>query len=379
MFRGNFFHALSVFAGTIIGVGLFSLPYLAIKSGFRTMIVYFFFLATVVILVDLMYGEVASRTFRRKRLPGYVKKYLGKKWQKLAAISSALSFYGALLAYLIVGGEFLTALCQPFFGGNNFIYTLAYFILGALLIYVGIKHIAQTEFYCFILFFVILAAIFYRSYPMIEIKNFFNFNWQNLLLPYGPILFSLSGAALIPEVKEMLKAEPKKLKRVIISGVILASLAYLFFIFIVVGLTGRSTSMEAITGLKEFFGNGIIKLAFAFGFLTTFTSFITLGLTLNKTFHFDFKLNKNLAWLLTCFIPFSLYLLGMKDFIGVISFTGAVMIGAEAILIILVYLKAKTKGDVKPAYELKLPMALIYFLVLFFIAGVAYQIVYFIR
>jgi len=343
------------------------------------MIVYFFFLATVVILVDLMYGEVASRTFRRKRLPGYVKKYLGKKWQKLAAISSALSFYGALLAYLIVGGEFLTALCQPFFGGNNFIYTLAYFILGALLIYVGIKHIAQTEFYCFILFFVILAAIFYRSYPMIEIKNFFNFNWQNLLLPYGPILFSLSGAALIPEVKEMLKAEPKKLKRVIISGVILASLAYLFFIFIVVGLTGRSTSMEAITGLKEFFGNGIIKLAFAFGFLTTFTSFITLGLTLNKTFHFDFKLNKNLAWLLTCFIPFSLYLLGMKDFIGVISFTGAVMIGAEAILIILVYLKAKTKGDVKPAYELKLPMALIYFLVLFFIAGVAYQIVYFIR
>lgn len=379
MFRGKFFHALSVFSGTIIGVGLFSLPYLAVKSGFRTIVVYFFFLVMVVILIDLMYGEVASRTFRRKRLPGYVKKYLGKKWQRIAALSSALGFYGALLAYLIVGGEFLTALCRPFFGGNNFIYTLAYFILGALLIYVGIKHIAQTEFYCFILFFVILLLIFYRSYPMIEIRNFFNFNWQNLFLPYGPILFSLSGAALIPEVREMLKAEPKNLKGVIISGVVLASLVYLFFIFVVVGLTGRHTSTEAVAGLREFLGNGVVKLSFAFGFLTTFTSFITLGLTLNRTFHFDFRLNKNFAWLLTCFIPFALYLLGMKDFIGIISFTGAVALGAEAIFIILVYLKAKTKGDVKPAYQLNLPNFLVYSLILLFVLGVVYQIWYFVR
>lgn len=376
MFKNRFIEAVSVLAGTIIGVGLFSLPYLTYQSGLITVLSYFVLLSALVILICLMYGEIALRTKRKKRLPGYAKKYLGKNWARFALFFETVGFYGAIIAYLIVGGEFLTFLCQPFFGGSKLLYTVIYFIAGALLIYSGIKSIAKTEFFCIILFFLILILIFYQGFSSIKIDNYSLINLKNFFLPYGAVLFSLGGIALIPEVKEILKNNPKDLKKAIYFSVILAAVTYFLFILLVVGMTGKNTSVEAISGLERLLGNKVLFLAFAFGVLTTFTSFITLGLTLKKIFHYDVGLKKNTAWFLTCFIPFFLFLLGIKNFILVISITGGVTMGIDIIVIIFVYLKAKKEGDVKPAYNLKLSSILIYSLLLFFVLGVAYQIYY---
>lgn len=379
MFRNNFLEAVSVLAGTIIGVGLFSLPYLTNQSGLIIILFYFILLGIIITLVCLMYGEIALRTRRKKRLPGYTKKYLGKNWAKVALVFETLGFYGAIIAYLIVGGEFLAHLCQPFFGGSILFYTLIYFMTGALLIYFGIKSIAKTEFFCIILFFVILILFFYQGFPLIKIDNYSLLNLKHFFLPYGAILFSLGGISLVPEVKEILKNKPKDLKKAISFSVFLAAFTYILFILLVVGLTGKNTSIEAISGLKQLLGNKILALAFAFGVLTTFTSFITLGLTLKKIFHYDLRLKKNTAWFLTCFVPLFLFLLGLKNFILVISLTGGVAMGIGIIFIIFIYLKAKKEGDLKPAYNLKLPLILVYSLVLFFLLGVAYQIYYFVR
>jgi len=195
-------------------------------------------------------------------------------------------------------------------------------------------------------------------------------------LPYGAVLFSLCGFALIPEVKEMLP-DKSQLKKIILWAVCIPAGTYLFFILVILGVTGQNTSTEAIIGLKDFFADGLVGLVLFFGVLTTFTSYLTLGLTLKKTLWYDLKLKKDLAWALTCFVPLGLLLMGLKNFIVVISLAGGVMIGIDAIIIILIYLKAKTKGDLVPAYSLPLPRLLTYFLVLFFILGIIYEIVYF--
>ncbi|OGZ36910.1 MAG: hypothetical protein A3D38_02340 [Candidatus Portnoybacteria bacterium RIFCSPHIGHO2_02_FULL_40_23] len=375
----NFIYALSTLVGTIIGVGLFSLPYTASKAGFWVILFYFIILGAVVILVNLLYGEVTLRTQGLHRLPGYAQKYLGLRGKKAAFLSNSLGLYGALLAYLIVGGQFLFSLLGPIFGGSNLIYTLVFFSLGALLVYFGIKSIAQTEFFLLILFFAVLFFIFYRGFSFIQIENLFVFDKSEFFLPYGPVLFSLAGMALVPEVKEMLKDNPKQLKKLIPLAIFIPALIYLFFVILILGLTGQNTSIEAISGLKDFFNDGIVNLALFFGVLTTFTSFITLGLTLKKVFWYDLKVKKNLAWLLACFVPLALFFSGLKSFIAVISLTGGVMLGLDAIIIILIYLKAKTKGDLIPAYNISLPRFLTYSLILFFVLGIIYEIVYFIK
>jgi len=371
-------YPIATLSGTIIGVGLFALPYVTLKVGFWVILGYFLALGTLVILIHLFFGELALKTPDFKRLPGFAKFHLGNWGQNLAYISTILGIFGAILAYLIVGGEFLTNLLSPIFGGNSLVYTLFYFAIGATLIFFGIKAIAKVEFWGLVLFFIILFAIFFRGESFITIENLFpSLDFSYIFLPYGIILFSLWGATLIPEVEEMLAPTPnfgvgvkekkKALRWIIPIAILIPIIVYLFFIYLILGITGPQTTESALTGLRNVLGDGIVALALFFGVLTTFTSFITLGLTLRKVFWYDLKIEKNIAFAITCFIPLALFLIGVRQFIPVISFVGAIMLGIDGILILLMYQKISKGGLVI------LPLILI------FLGGIIYEIIYFIK
>ena len=92
-------------------------------------------------------------------------------------------------------------------------------------------------------------------------------------------------------------------------------------------------------------GNWALTIGYIFGIIATFTSFITLGLTVKKLFWYDYGLPKRLGWFLACFIPIILFIIGMQDFISVIGITGAVMLGIDGIIVTLIYLKMKKKQN----------------------------------
>jgi len=365
----KFIYPVAILSGTIIGGGLFSLPFIASKVGIFVILGYFLVLGALVILVHLFFGELAMATPDYKRLPGFAKIYLGKWGERTAFISTILGLFGAILAYLILGGEFLKELLSPIFGGSLTLYTLFYFIVGTGIIYFGIRAIAKVEFWGLILFFLILIAIFSQSQNFLQIKNLFpSPDWGYLFLPYGAVLFSLWGAALIPEAEEMLGQKKSSLKKIIPIAILIPILVYLLFIFLILGISGHQTTPSALTGLRDFLRPAIFRLGLFFGVLTTFTSFIALGLTLKKVFWYDLKIRKNLAGLLTCFFPLLLFLIGVKSFIPVISVVGGVMLGIDGILILLMYRK------IRPERKF-----LTYPLIFIFLVGIIYEIIYFIK
>jgi tyrosine-specific transport protein len=364
----NFIYPLATLSGTIIGVGIFALPYIASKVGIWVMLAYLLVLGGLVIMIHSFFGELALKTPDYKRLPGFARIYLGKWGEKTAIFSAILGSFGVILAYLIVSGEFLMALLGGVLGGSVLIYTLVYFALGAAMIYFGTKAVAQVEFWGVVLFFAILVAIFFRGQPFLEIKNLFpSPDWNFFFLPYGAILFSLWGMPLIPEVEEMLGERKKWLKIIIAAAILIAVIIYLFFIYLILGITGSQTTESALPGLRNLLGDGIVSLAVFFGIVTTFTSFIALGMTLKKVFWYDLKMNKNLAWLISCFPPLILFLIGVKSFIPIISFVGAVMLGIDGILILLMYRKIRPRN------------LLVYPLLLILLGGIIYEILYFVR
>ena len=360
--------ALAVFTGTIIGVGIFGLPYIASKTGFLVVVFYFFVLIILTIIVHLLLAEVSRDTQKIARIPGYAEEYLGKGWGRFSLIVSSLGLIGALLAYLILGGEFLKSYFSPYFGGSAILYTLVYFALGAFLIYKGIKSIAKTEIIMGFTIILILFFFFSRGLSSINLENFLTFNPRYFIFPYGAILFSLWGLNLVPEIKEMVERDRKKLRQVISSGIILAGLCYLFFIFIILGVSGPKTSPNALSGFALAIGGQAVRLGFIFGLLTTFTSFIALGLTLKKIFQYDLKLPEKTSWFIACFSPLLLYFLGIKNFIGVISLTGAVMLGLEAIIVIFIY-----KNFLEKRFQRKASLW-IYPLGCLFLVGLALQL-----
>jgi len=72
--------------------------------------------------------------------------------------------------------------------------------------------------------------------------------------------------------------------------------------------------------------------------------------------------------LITCFVPFFFYFLGVKNFISLISFLGGVFLGIDGILMLLMYRKIKPKRK-----------NLVWLLSLIFVGGIIYEIIYFLR
>jgi amino acid permease len=363
--------AISTLSGTIIGVGFFSLPYILSKVGIYTLIFYFLFLGSLVILIHLLFGELAILTPDLKRLPGFVNYHLGSIAGKVAFISAILGTYGTLLAYLIIGGNFLKNLFSPILRDFDLIFILIYFLLAFLFIFLGINIISRVEFLDSLLFLLILVLISVLGQKFFNFKNLFSFpKTQDLFLPYGPILFSLWGASMIPEVEEILERNKKDLKKVIFISVLISTIFYFLFAVLVCGILGKETSEDAISGLGKFFGKEISRILFLFGTVTTFTSFVALGLTLQKIFWYDLKIKKNIAFALAVFPPLIFYFFGFNRFLSIISLVGGVFLGIDGILILLMYRKIK-RSEIKRFF--------IYPLFLIFLFGIFYEIFYFLK
>ncbi len=363
-------YGISILAGTIIGAGLFSLPYITSVVGIHVMIGYLIFLGAVSFLVHYFLGEISLRTPDFLRLPGFARYHLGKKAQKVAYISGILGMLGAILAYLILGGEFLSALLSPQIGGDTVHYTTIYFIISSAFIYSGIRAISKMELCGIALFFLLLVFTFIYGFQEISMGNLLVRKEQfDLFLPYGALLFALWGGALVPEIEELLSLgkERKKLRTIIPAGMLFSVLISFFFIIVILGMAGEGTTREALVGLENYLGQEVAALMLLFGLLVVFTSIITIGLTVKKILWYDLNIPRDASWAITCFIPFILFLAGIKDFIGVIGVVGAVMIAVDAILILLMYEKIKPKTVRLITYPL----------IFLFVLGIIHEAIYY--
>jgi len=368
----NFFKATAVLIGTVVGVGIFGMPYVIAKAGFLLGLLFLFLLGGIVLLIHLIYGEIILRTPGKHRFVGYAEKYLGKWGKRITTFTSIFIFYGALLAYMIVGGKFL----QTIFNGSDFFWSLVFFIIGSLAIFFGLRVIASLEVLMTLFLLGVIIVIFIKGWPEVNLNNLSGLDWKYFFLPYGVILWAASGCTAIPEMKEIIKNNLSVFKKAIILGTVLPIVLFIFFVFTIVGVTGQQTSQEAIQGLALALENNIILLGAVFGLLAVATSFFVLGLGLKKIFWYDYGINKHLAWVLACSVPLILYLVHLRDFIAVIGFLGATLAGLEGIVLILIYQKAKKIGQRQPEYSLKIPSFVYYGLIIIFSLGIIYQIIY---
>lgn len=367
----EYIYPVATLSGSIIGVGFLSLPYVTSKVGILPMIFYFVFLTLLVVFIHTIFGEICLKTPDFKRWPGFVGFYFGNWAKKIILVPMVLGSFGVLLAYLIVGSHFLNAIFSPIFGGGMIFYVFLYFLILSSVVYFGVKAVSKLEFWAIILLLVSFILIFIKGFSQINISNFFILNFKfeisNLLLPYGAILFSLWGTALIPEAEEMVRGHKRSLKKIIILGTLIPALIYLLFVFLVLGISGLETTESALVGLKNALGNGIASAILFVGVITTFTAFIAHGLFLKKVFMYDLGLKEFPAWILVCFTPLVMFLLGFNSFIALISFIGGVLLGVDGILILLMYRKIGGKKII------------VYPLTIFFILGIIYSIVYFVK
>jgi hypothetical protein len=121
-------------------------------------------------------------------------------------------------------------------------------------------------------------------------------------------------------------------------------------------------------------GDGIIKISLVFGLLAVITSMICIAQASREVFWWDFKFNKNLAWVLACFIPFLIYLAGLRDITKVVSLTGALAGGILGVVAIYLIVKVKQKCECESVIKNNINRITGFCLSLLFILGLIYEV-----
>ncbi len=363
--------AYGLLAGGVIGAGIFGLPAAAARAGMSAFLLEGLLVVAVAWLLQVIFADVVLATPGRHRIPGYAELYLGR-WGKLATVfSNVLGLIGALLAYLIAGGEFLRLLLEPFLAIGTLQAALLYFACGALLIYRGVRKVAAFEVLIVLLFFVTLLGLSFEARGVFSWARLQGLGAGESFLPYGVLLFSFWGLSLIPDTVEQAGRAHPSARRVIAASTLTAAFVYLAFVILVLGVTGQATTPEALGGLAAVLGRTAVSLGLLFGILTTFSSFIALGLVLEKTFAFDFRLPKIMAWVLAMFAPLGIYLLGARELVSVLGLTGAVFLGTEGLILLLVAARCRRQCGRTSALLHPLLLSL---LALALVAGVALEL-----
>lgn len=366
-------------AETIIGAGMFALPYVFMKAGVLTGAFFLIFLGLAAVITHLMYADIVVRTPQNHRFVGYAKIYLGKAGFWLGFLINIVGALFGLTIYLILSASFIDLI-----GGTKEIglpvygKILIFWILGSVTFFININRLAFSEFLTFAFTAVVIFGIFAYGFFSADFNpaNIFLFNADNFFLPYGLVLFSLAGATAVPTVLGYFRNNGKPsamAKTPIIVGSLAPALIYLFFVFGVLFLSD-AVSEDSVSGLIGRLPPFILWVLGVLGAATLWSTYVVIGRNIKKTLEHDLSLGHYPAGLAVSFLPLLFYFSGFQNFLSLAKYIGGVFIGLEGILIILIWQKAfKTQtngliGEIRPI--------IVYGLLFVFAGGIVYTLLY---
>jgi len=371
----------SLLAGTIIGAGIFALPFVFERAGIITGLFYLGFFSICFVFIHLMYADLILKTEGGRnfhRFPGYAKIYLGNLGFWLSILMTIVGMLFVLTVYLILSVSFINLIKPIGLDISDISKLLTFWLLGSAAIFLGIRRLAFSEFLITGGIIGIILIIFgYGLGHFGKIISVPAFNFQNIFLPYGVVLFALAGRVAIPAVVsyfQKIKQPLVEVKKPIILGTLLPSLIYLLFVLGIWGLS-RVVSEDAVSGLIGQIPQGVLTLVGIFGLISLWSSYIVIGLDVKSALRYDLRFPKILAGLIVVVAPLLLFLAGFKNFLALISIVGGVFIALEGIFITLMWLRARKIKSEEVIFK-KLNPLIIYALITVFIGGILYEIIH---
>lgn len=355
----------SILAGTIIGAGVFSLPFVFKEVGLATGFFYLAFFCLVYIFVYFLYADIAVRTAGEHRFIGYAEIYFGRFGFWASIFIALFQLFIVLVIYLILAPSFFKLI----FSGPETFYLTVFWLICSIVIMMDIKRAAIFESLIVSGVVIIIATIFFLGFG-----GFINseISWGGIdiskFLAVGPILFALAGFLIVPEVISYFREANIPIsfaRKSLIVGAVVPAIAYGAFVLGILGLS-KSVSVDAISGLIGNVPLFYLILLGILGSLSLMGSYILVGIIIRKMLNLDLHFSKWLSMAMTIALPILFYFMGFRDFIGSISFVGGIFLPVEIIFIIFMWLQVQKKSEIPPILTGKytkflIPLALLVF------------------
>ncbi len=331
--------SVSLLASTIIGAGIFSLPYVFGKVGIGVGAVYLLFFALLYSIVHGAYARILETEPEPHQFSFFLEKYFGHVWGRLAGYMMLIELFLVLTAYLILSPLFIEAA----FGFGGMPALLAFWAFGSLFFFVRVRTLGFADMLGIGAILGVVALVVWFGFrnpmtvPFANTLGLFPF-----LLPFGPVLFSLSGRPAIGKVVEekrnaLARGESFSLGRVIALGTLIPAVIYFFFVFGILRLN-PSVSPEVLDSLGML-PSWVTRSLGLLGIVAIWTSYFMVGANARDTMREDMRTSSLWSAAIVLFLPLLLYLAGLRHFLEVVSFIGGTLLALEGICILLLWKK----------------------------------------
>jgi tyrosine-specific transport protein len=354
--------AAGTLAGTIIGAGVFALPYVVEKVGAITGLFYLCGAALVYYFLHRMYAAVVMKGDGAHDFAGLARAHLPRIPAFLAALTVVGELSFTLVVYLTLVPAFLS-LVVPL---PPLSYLLAFWVIGSLFIFARLSWQGLAELVGTLLIAAIIGIVLVAGdWIPFTTPLFRPLDLQTAFLPLGALLFAFMGrSAIIPLVREWrAKKDAFSLPRALAVGTFLPLPLYAIFAFGMLRLSPAVTP-EALNSIG-FLPPAVLVSLGLMGFVTLWTSYFMIGANLKDVLHLDLKIPSWFAAVFVLAFPLASYLLGFNAFFGALTFTGSIFLGLDGIFTVWMWRRAFPSHRFR---VLAIPLALI------FVAAIGYEV-----
>lgn len=328
--------AILLVAATI-WAGIFAVPYAFEQAWWRPSITMLVVVSGIIMITNLLLASVVLQSDAPSLdLVGIFQHHLPANAKHLASFITMWAFFVFMMVYCILAPQFLSIV----FGWNepNVLLALLYVTGIGLMLH---KHLAEIQRFehriILLLTTLILGCSVLARYGWTDIPVFFDMSvWWHAYLPYGVLLFALNSMAAVPLICMLAPTQPRTIKHAIIWAGIFTALIVGVFAIAITWLTWSNTSPDTLNSLYIFLWPAALRVAAAIGVLAMISPHIIFGTHLRKTFMYDYRMPRWLAWILVTWWPFLLVLLLHPNLAEFLGWAGSIAAWWMALLILRV-------------------------------------------
>lgn len=344
--------------GTVVGVGIFGLPYVFSQAGFLIGSLELLLVAGLSLLSYVIFADLLAINKAHVRFVSVIGTQLGPLGRAVAALALIGSLWGALLAYILVGGQFIYTILHPLVGGSLYHYQSVFWLVASVCVIGGTLFVRRLQAILIPVVFVMIVALVLFALPNLQVSYLTSWEPTKFLMPFGVLIFAFTGFASVPEAREVLGRKQALMRPALLLACVLIAVLYLLFSFAIVGMTGPFTSPQAVESLRLVAGPWLAIFVSIIGLCTVFTAYVSAGNALLNSLLYDFRGRFLSSWWLTVIIPLCLFLAGARDFIDVIGTTGGLLGGMCGVVLVLAYERARLSAQL-PKRQLAIPQVLV--------------------
>ena len=324
----NFLEATGIIVGHGVGAGILSVPYLASHNSFRETVFILIFAYLVALVLHLIIAELSYNNNGAQ----FVKCFDSELFAgKIKTVLTWTAFILLGVSVIVNVSAFLTGAAAVFaqwFGLPDFVGILIFYVLGAGVVFVGMKLVGICEKYAVIAMVIVMGVIFVAT--LMRGTEALPTGWRgfnNALALFGMISFSLSAVMSTPQVVKGLGGDKKRIRSSIALGLAVnASLIFLITLTTLLGTGGDVSEEGAFVDLARRFGGWVAIVGYVFTLLALATSFWANTLNLRDIVSEQTGWGRRLSWLIASLPCLVLAMLGLDSFVGFTRFASIIQV-----------------------------------------------------